>query len=141
MIQKVTELKNKGRHNVVWIREMMPPPELVVLYSHAQVFVCPSVYEPFGIINLEAMACETAVVASDVGGIPMVVIDGETGHLVELEGEGFARRLAAKIDLLMQDADLSRTMGRRGRERVEAIFSWEAVAKQTTALYQSLQTT
>ena len=141
MIQKVTELKNTGRHNVVWIREMMPPPELVVLYSHAQVFVCPSVYEPFGIINLEAMACETAVVASDVGGIPMVVVEEETGHLVELEGEGFARRLAAKIDLLMQDTERSRTMGRRGRERVEAIFSWEAVAKQTTALYQSLQTT
>ena len=140
MIQKVTELKNTGRHNVVWIREMMPPPELVVLYSHAQVFVCPSVYEPFGIINLEAMACETAVVASDVGGIPMVVMEGETGHLVELEGEGFAQRLAAKIDGLMLDTDRSRIMGRRGRERVEAIFSWEAVAKQTTALYQSLQT-
>ncbi|MYH07423.1 MAG: glycogen synthase, partial [Rhodothermaceae bacterium] len=113
MIQKVTELKNTGCHNVVWIREMMPPPELVVLYSHAQVFVCPSVYEPFGIINLEAMACETAVVASDVGGIPMVVVEGETGHLVELEGEGFARRLAAKVDLLMQDPERSRTMGRR----------------------------
>ena len=139
MIQKVTELKNTGSHNVIWIREMMPRPELVVLYSHAQVFVCPSVYEPFGIINLEAMACETAVVASDVGGIPMVVIEGETGHLVELEGEGFARRLAIKIDLLMQDVDRSRTMGRRGRERVEANFSWRAVAKRTTELYQSLQ--
>ncbi|MCY4673400.1 MAG: glycogen synthase [Bacteroidetes bacterium] len=140
MIQKVTELKNTGTHNVIWIREMMPRPELVVLYSHAQVFVCPSVYEPFGIINLEAMACETAVVASDVGGIPMVVVEGETGHLVELEGEGFARRLATKIDLLMQDVDRSRTMGRRGRERVEANFSWRAVAKRTTELYQSLRT-
>ena len=139
MIQKVTELKNTGSHNVIWIREMMPHPELVVLYSHAQVFVCPSVYEPFGIINLEAMACETAVVASDVGGIPMVVIEGETGYLVELEGEGFARRLAIKIDLLMQDVDRSRTMGRRGRERVEANFSWRAVAKRTTELYHSLQ--
>ena len=114
MIQEVTRLKKSDDHHVVWIREMMPPSELIVLYSHAQVFACPSVYEPFGIINLEAMACETAVVATKVGGIPMVVVDGETGLLVELEGDGFAERLADSINQLMRDPEQSRAMGLQG---------------------------
>ncbi len=138
MIQEVGRLKKRGDHHIVWIREMMPPSELIVLYSHAQVFVCPSVYEPFGIINLEAMACETAVVASDVGGIPMVVMDGETGLLVALEGDGFSERLAEKINLLMRDSERCQAMGSSGRARVEAKFSWGAIARKTSELYQSL---
>lgn len=140
MIQEVTRLKKSDEHHVVWIREMMPPSELIVLYSHAQVFACPSVYEPFGIINLEAMACETAVVATKVGGIPMVVVDGETGLLVELEGDGFAERLADSINQLMRDPERSRAMGLQGRARVETRFSWEVVAKQTVELYRRLLT-
>ncbi|MCY4158087.1 MAG: glycogen synthase [Bacteroidetes bacterium] len=140
MIQEVARLKEKDSHRIVWIREMMPPSDLIVFYSHARVFVCPSVYEPFGIINLEAMACETAVVASAVGGIPMVVADDETGLLVELEGEGFPQRLAEKINLLMRDSERSQAMGIRGRVRVEARFSWRAVAEKTTKLYQHLCT-
>ncbi len=138
MIQEVENLKKTGNHQIVWISEMMPPSELIILYSHAQVFVCPSVYEPFGIINLEAMACETAVVATNVGGIPMVVKDGETGLLVEFEGDGFERRLADKINLLMRDQQLSRSMGIQGRARVEAEFSWDVVAQMTAKLYQRL---
>jgi len=141
MIQEVTKIKQRKSHDIVWIREMMPPSELIIFYSHAQVFVCPSVYEPFGIINLEAMACETAVVASDVGGIPMVVVDEETGLLVNPKGEGFAERLAAKINLLMKDFEHSQKMGIQGRARVEAQFSWRAVAEKTSRLYQRLLTT
>lgn len=140
MTQEVNNLKKSDRHHVVWIREMMPTSELIVLYSHAQVFACPSVYEPFGIINLEAMACETAVVASKVGGIPMVVIDGETGLLVETEGNGFPERLAESINQLMRDPERSRAMGFQGRARVEANFSWEVIAKQTADLYKCLLT-
>ena len=138
MMQEVNKLKTAGHHQIVWIREMMPPADLIVLYSHAQVFVCPSVYEPFGIINLEAMACQTAVIASNVGGIPMVVEDGETGLLVEVEPEGFDKRLANTINELMGDPKRCSEMGRLGRLRVEATFSWQAVAKQTSALYQQL---
>ncbi|MCY4233244.1 MAG: glycogen synthase [Bacteroidetes bacterium] len=140
MIQEVNRLSQNRHHQIVWIREMMPPSELIVLYSHAQVFVCPSVYEPFGIINLEAMACETAVVATNVGGIPMVVQDERTGLLVELEGEGFAERLADKINELMRNPDRAREMGLLGRVRVEEHFSWRAVAKQTSDLYHGLVT-
>jgi len=140
MIQEVDRLRQKGHHQIIWIREMMPPSELIILYSHAQVFVCPSVYEPFGIINLEAMACQTAVVASDVGGIPMVVRDKETGLLVEVEGEGFAERLADKINELMRDPERSHEMGIEGRCIAEARFSWRAVARETSELYQHLIT-
>ncbi len=138
VIQEVENLKKTGKHHIVWIPEVIPPSELIVLYSHAQVFVCPSVYEPFGIINLEAMACETAVIATNVGGIPMVVQDGKTGFLVELEGDGFVLRLADKINLLMRDLKLSRSMGIQGRARVEAEFSWDMVAQMTAKLYQRL---
>ena len=138
MTREVTSLQEAGRHRVVWIREMMPRADLIVLYSHARVFVCPSVYEPFGIINLEAMACETAVVASDVGGIPMVVKEGDTGYLVSPEGDGFAVRLAHRINELMENPQRCADMGRRGRERVEAQFSWRAVAARTLEMYEGL---
>lgn len=134
---------------IVWIREMMPREDVIVLYSHAVMFVCPSVYEPFGIINLEAMACETAVVASAVGGIPGVVVEGETGLLVSFEAQSetnfeprdpdtFAHDLAAGINELMDDAARRTAMGQAGRERVEQHFSWRAVAAQTLAFYTSL---
>src|SRR5437588_1814014 len=119
------------------------------LYSHAGVFVCPSIYEPFGIINLEAMACETAVVASAVGGIKEVVVDGETGFLVPLEQmkespfeplnpEKFSRDLAARINQLMKDRQLRDEFGKAGRKRAEENFSWTKIAEKTTALYRSL---
>jgi alpha-maltose-1-phosphate synthase len=118
--------------NVVWIGEMVPVPEVVQLYSHAAVFVCPSVYEPFGLINLEAMACETPVVASAVGGILEVVEDGRTGLLVE---PGRPDDLAAAIGRLLADPAQGRAMGRAGRARVEAQFSWASVAARTRDVY------
>jgi glycosyltransferase involved in cell wall biosynthesis len=119
------------------------------LYSHAAVFVCPSIYEPFGIINLEAMACETAVVASAVGGIKEVVVDGKTGFLIPLDQmnespfeptnpERFARDLAARINQLMKDRQLRERFGKAGRERAQESFSWAAIAEKTKALYASL---
>ena len=119
------------------------------LYAHAAVFCCPSIYEPFGIINLEAMACETAVVASAVGGIKEVVVDGETGFLVPLEQmtespfepvdpEKFARDLAARINLLMADPELQKKFGRAGRRRAEEKFGWPAIARETEKLYRDL---
>lgn len=136
----------KEKHgDVIWIREMVDKPTVIELYSQAAVFCCPSVYEPFGIINLEAMACETAVVASAVGGIKEVVIDGETGFLVPLElkpgtfepqdAERFARDLAARINQLMADEQLRTAFGGAGRKRAEEKFSWSAIAAQTHALY------
>jgi glycosyltransferase involved in cell wall biosynthesis len=134
--------------SVQWVREMVSKPDLIELYSHASVFCCPSVYEPFGIINLEAMACETPVVASAVGGIKEVVVDGETGFLVPLtlrdgtfepiDSEVFESELAAKINLLMADPVLRQKMGRAGRLRAEQYFSWEAIAHKTHGLYADL---
>jgi len=125
--------------NVTWIAEMVDKPAVRQLYSHAAVFCCPSVYEPFGIINLEAMACETAVVASAVGGIPEVVADGETGLLVPLaEPEPFERALAAAITELMVDPDRRAAMGRAGRRRAIEHFGWPSIARQTVDLYGSL---
>jgi glycogen synthase len=118
--------------NVVWIGEMVPVSEVVQLYSHAAVFVCPSVYEPFGLINLEAMACETPVVASAVGGIVEVVEDGKTGVLVE---PAQPEALAAAIRGLLEDPARGRAMGRAGRLRVEAQFSWRSVAERTREVY------
>jgi len=122
-----------GHPNVVWIGEMVPVEEVVQLYSHASVFVCPSVYEPFGLINLEAMACETPVVASAVGGILEVVEDGKTGVLVE---PGRPDALVAAIRALLEDPARGRAMGRAGRHRVEAHFSWTSVATRTREVYQ-----
>ena len=138
----------KKRKNIFWIEEMLDRPAVIELYSHAAVFCCPSIYEPFGIINLEAMACETAVVASAVGGITEVVVEGETGFLVPVDfieetfklknPEQFARDLAARINQLMQDPKLREKFGKAGRKRAEEFFSWSKIAKKTTALYQSL---
>lgn len=127
---------------------MLPRPEVIQFYSHAAVFCCPSVYEPFGIINLEAMACRTPVVASNVGGIPEVVVPGETGLLVDLvlrpgtfdpiDPEGFSASLAAAINRVGMDPALQRTFGERGRARVEAHFSWDAIAEKTIDLYRQV---
>ena len=148
MEEKVEAARAAGRQKVIWIAKMLPREDAIRLYSHATVFVCPSVYEPFGIINLEAMACETAVVASDVGGIPEIVVEGETGLLVPFETSGsaseprdpdaFARDLAAAANTLLNDPERAAQMGRRGRARVEERFSWQAVAAQTLDFYRSL---
>jgi len=137
------------RPNVVWIGEMVSREAVRQLYSHAAVFCCPSVYEPFGIINLEAAACETPVVASAVGGIPEVVVDGETGLLVPVEldvddpmspvdPDRFERNLAGAINALMADAATREVMGRAGRRRAVERFSWGAIARQTADLYRTL---
>jgi alpha-maltose-1-phosphate synthase len=137
------------RPGIIWINEMVSETTTRELYSHAAVFVCPSIYEPFGIINLEAMACETAVVASAVGGIKEVVVDGETGFLVPLEQmtegafeatnpEKFARDLAERINQLMKDRQLREKFGKAGRKRAEEHFSWAAIAQKTKALYKTL---
>ena len=142
--EEVTALADRVRSErggLVWIEGMVPRPELVHLLSGASVFVCPSVYEPFGLVNLEAMACETAVVASRVGGIPEIVVDGETGYLVELdEGdpEGFARALATRMEEVLDDPPLAARMGAAGRARVLEQFTWPAIADQTVELYGSL---
>ena len=142
-------LMQKEREGIIWIREMVDNPTKIALYSHAAIFCCPSIYEPFGIINLEAMACETAVVASAVGGIKDVVVEGETGLLVPIEQgqpdtfepaspEDFEKSLAEKINCLMRDKDLRVKMGKAGRKRALELFSWSAIADKTYTLYKSL---
>jgi glycosyltransferase involved in cell wall biosynthesis len=137
------------RPGVIWLEQMVSNPEKIELYSNASVFCCPSIYEPFGIINLEAMACETAVVASAVGGMKEVIVHGETGYLVPLEQmsespfeatqpDVFARDLAARVNELMANAPLREQMGKAGRKRVEETFGWDAIARRTVSLYQSL---
>ncbi|PYM30476.1 MAG: glycogen synthase, partial [Candidatus Rokuibacteriota bacterium] len=121
-----------GHPNVLWINEMAPVDVVVQLYSHAAVFVCPSVYEPFGLINLEAMACETPVVASAVGGILEVVEDGKTGLLVP---PGHPEELAAALGRVLDNPALGRSLGQAGRRRVEAQFSWASVAERTEHVY------
>lgn len=137
-----------GRPGVIWIREMLSRPDVIQLYTQAAVFCCPSVYEPFGIINLEAMACETAVVASAVGGIPEVVVPDENGFLVEpglkpgtfdpADPAAFSAGLAAAINRLARDPGLRERFGKNGRRRVLAQFSWDAIAQTTIDLYRSL---
>ena len=119
----------------IWIEEMLPKPQVIQLLTHATVFVCPSIYEPMGIVNLEAMACETAVVASRVGGIPEVVADGETGYLVEPANPD---ELAARVNELLADPELAARFGEAGRKRAVEHFSWRAVAERTADLYGSL---
>jgi len=140
---------SKDRDNIIWIEKMLDKKDVIELYSHADVFCCPSIYEPFGIINIEAMACETAVVASAVGGIKEVVVDGETGILVPLEQqkvapfepvdpEKFAKDLADGVNKVIRDKNLADSMAVNGRKRVEETFDWEAIAKQVESLYRSL---
>jgi len=145
--QKV-EAARAHHPRIVWIEKMVTKQEAIQLYSNARVFCCPSVYEPFGIINLEAMACRAPVVASATGGIKEVVVDGETGYLVPFEQdpvtsfpsdpEKFARDLAARLNQMLADPDRCRRFGEAGRRRVEDVFSWTAIAHQTIALYQQL---
>jgi starch synthase len=140
-VEALAERVRRERGGLVWIEGMVPRAELVHLLSGANVFVCPSVYEPFGLVNLEAMACETAVVASRVGGIPEIVVEGETGYLVDLDEadpEGFARGLAARMEELLDDPVLAVRMGSAGRARVLEKFTWPAIADQTLELYRSL---
>ncbi|MET8231576.1 glycogen synthase [Micromonospora sp. NPDC005298] len=144
----VAELR-ANRSGVVWVAEMLPKPEVIQVLTHATVFACPSVYEPMGIVNLEAMACETAVVATATGGIPEVVADGETGLLVPIEqatdGSGtpleptrFVADLAAAINTLLADAARTERFGLAGRQRAVEHFSWDAIARQTLDVYRSL---
>ena len=145
--QKVEEAR-KHHPRIIWIEKMVTKPEAIQLYSNARVFCCPSVYEPFGIINLEAMACRAPVVASATGGIKEVVVDGETGYLVPFDQDPqtsfptdpgkFARDLAFRIQQLLDDPEMCRQFGDAGRSRVEAIFSWTAIARQTIQLYEGL---
>jgi len=144
---RVEDLRRSSPHRVLWEEESVSPEHLPVLYSHAAVFVCPSVYEPFGIINLEAMACGTPVVASSVGGIPDAVVHGETGFLVGFEPAGpsdpepadperFAGELAEAVDRLLERPDVRSAMAEKARRRVEDRFSWPAVAGRTLAFYR-----
>ncbi len=147
MRQKFTAAQKKNPR-IVWIEKMVTKPEAIQLYSNAQVFCCPSVYEPFGIINLEAMACETAVVASATGGIKEVVVDNETGYLVPFSPDSvtgfpiapdqFARDLGGKVTELLASPAKCQQFGKAGRKRVEDIFSWTSVAAQTVELYRKL---
>ncbi len=147
MRQKVEQAR-KLNPRIVWIEKTVSKEEAIQLYSHARVFCCPSIYEPFGITNLEAMACGTAVVASCTGGIKEVVVDGETGYLVPFEHDSttgfptkpdqFAHDLGAKVTELLRDPDLCRMFGNAGRRLVEEKFSWSAIANQTMELYRTL---
>jgi glycogen synthase len=150
--EEMTAAVNKAketRDNIIWIDEMVSKETVIQLYSHADVFCCPSIYEPFGIINIEAMACKTAVVASAVGGIKELVIDGETGILVPLEQQTeapfepvdpdkFSRDLADGVNKVIRDEELKKSMAEAGRKRVEDVFDWKAIAQQTKDLYKSL---
>jgi alpha-maltose-1-phosphate synthase len=149
MTEAVDRARAASDHRIIWIDEMLPKPKVITLYTHAAIFVCPSVYEPFGIINLEAMACGTPVVASAVGGIPEVVDHGDTGLLVPPESispsdveprhpEQFSRDLAAAVNVLLQDPDRREAMGRKARARVEEQFSWTSIARQTLEYYEHL---
>jgi len=148
MAAKVRALQ-RTRKNVVWIDKMVPKDEVIELYSNAAVFCCPSIYEPFGIINVEAMACSTAVVASAVGGIKEVVAPGETGLLVPFKPRSdctyeprdpakYSQDLASAINRVIKDPALQRRFGEKGRKRAEDHFSWESAAKKTYGLYRSL---
>ena len=135
------------RHGVLWLEQVLPRPQLIQVLTHSAVAVCPSVYEPFGLVNVEAMACGTAVVASDVGGIPEIVVDGETGLLVHIDlgpdgqpadpGRFIADFAAACNDLVADPATAER-MGTLGRKRAVAEFSWPSIAQRTVELYRSL---
>jgi starch synthase len=142
------EAAGRGSGNVVWIDQMLPKAEVIQLLSHATVFACPSIYEPLGIVNLEAMACEAAVVATATGGIVEVVQDGMTGLLVPFEAEeggieprdpeAFSHAIAERVNALLADPERAREMGRAGRARAVEAFDWSAIAAQTSELYRTL---
>lgn len=151
MSRRVEQARSEAEVPIVWIPEMLSKKEVIALYTRAAVFVCPSIYEPFGIINLEAMACETPVVAAAVGGIPEIVMPEETGLLVEFEpaGDGaadparpeaYARDLASAVNRLLADPELRGKMARAARRRVEEVFSWRRIAEETLAFYKELLT-
>ena len=148
-VQDLVDGLSREREGVVWIREMLPRPDVVTLLTAATVFACPSIYEPLGIVNLEAMACETAVVATATGGIPEVVVDGETGWLVPIEqaqdGTGtpldpdqYVADFAAALVEAVDDSEVARERGLAGRRRAEESFAWPAIAEQTLEIYRSL---
>ena len=145
----VENVRREGFNNVIWIQEMLSKPDVIQMYSHATVFCCPSIYEPFGIINLEAMACKTAVVASAVGGIKEVVVEGVTGYLVPVQQlnvapfepvdpDAFSRDLAVAINKVLDDPELAESMAVAGQKRAQDVFSWASIAQQTKELYESL---
>jgi starch synthase len=147
---KVEQLR-AVRDGVWWIAEHLPRPHIVQLLSHTTVFVCPSIYEPFGLVNVEAMACEAAVVGASIGGIPEIIVEGQTGHLVPFDvardaygspadPDRYARDLAAAINDLIRDPERAAEWGRRGRQRALAEFSWSSVAERTVELYRALLT-
>ncbi|HVE64534.1 MAG TPA: glycogen synthase [Mycobacteriales bacterium] len=146
--ERIAGLSARG-HSVTWISEMLPRPQLIQLLSNAVAFVCPSIYEPFGLVNVEAMACGAAVVASRVGGIPEIVVDGQTGYLVDFEPSDdaygtpaepatYAAALAQRVNALVDDPALARAMGEAGRARAIAEFSWPSIAAQTLEVYRAL---
>jgi starch synthase len=148
-VQRLVDELQATRDGVVWIEQMLPKSDVIQLISHATVFACPSIYEPLGIVNLEAMACEAAVVATATGGIVEVVQDGETGLLVPItpgddrtgeprDPDRFAADFAERVNVLLRDPDRAAAMGRAGRQRAIENFSWAAIAEQTAALYDSL---
>ncbi|MCB1821274.1 MAG: glycogen synthase [Candidatus Competibacteraceae bacterium] len=149
-IEEIVRELQSHRSGIVWIPKMLPRQETIALYSHATIFCCPSIYEPFGIINLEAMACGTPVVGSAVGGICEVVVEGETGLLVDphlspepphdpISPARFERGLAEAINRIVNDPELCRQMAEAGRERVERHYSWRSIAQQTYDLYRRLR--
>ncbi|MEV7811762.1 glycogen synthase [Streptomyces flaveolus] len=135
--QELFEELRRVRAGVFWIPQMLPRTEVIQLLTHATVFACPSVYEPLGIVNLEAMACGTPVVASRVGGIPEVVDDGRTGLLVDVDDD-FESGLARALDTVLGDPDAARRMGEAGRARAVGEFGWDAVARRTAGLYEEI---
>ena len=139
-VKALIEELQKTRPNVIWIPDMLPHEKLCALLTSADLFICPSIYEPLGIVNLEAMACETAVLATRVGGIPEVIADGITGKLVNFSSDGATLEsdLASAIIELMKEPALLKQYGEAGRKRAAAEFGWPAVARATLALYQSL---
>jgi alpha-maltose-1-phosphate synthase len=147
-LREKVDAARKDHPRIIWIEKMVSRQETIQLYSHARVFCCPSVYEPFGIINLEAMACRAPVVASATGGIKEVVVDDKTGYLVPFDQDPvtsfprdpvkFAKDLAARINELLRDPEQCKRFGDAGRQRVEDIFSWTAIAHQTIDLYKRL---
>jgi starch synthase len=149
MSKKIKQIRSEDRHEIIWINTFVPEDHLVIIYSHASVFVCPSIYEPFGIINLEAMACETPIVASAVGGIREIVTDGETGLLVPFEPRGtncpepkdpdkFSRDIASAVNSLLAPSPPLHNIGTNAREKVEKSYSWKGVAAQTLDFYSRL---